>query len=94
MEEVKHRVQGCDPWAVYSAKRFRKVFGLEGTEGLTDQQRAIYEFIQSRGKVTIEELSTTLDLPAQELENQLAILRHCELVKGQNEEGKIYLTLF
>jgi len=94
IDEVSNRVKSCDPWAVYSAKRFRKMSGIKGTEGLTDQQRAIYEFIQFRGKVTIKELSSALHLPPPELENQLAILRHCGLVKGQKEDDKVYLTLF
>jgi predicted transcriptional regulator len=93
-EEVSHRIQGCDPWAVYSAKRFRKLAGLQGAQGLTEQQRAIYEFIKSKRKVTFKELHRAMQLPPQELENQIAILRHCELVKGQRENGKIYLTLF
>ena len=93
-EGISHRVQGCDPWAVYSAKRFRKLAGLQGAQGLTEQQKAIYEFIKSKGKVTFEELQHAVQLPQQELENQIAILRHCELVKGQSEDGKVYLTLF
>jgi predicted transcriptional regulator len=93
-EEVSRRIQACDPWAVYSAKRFRKLAGLQGAQGLTEQQRAIYEFIKSKGKVTFKELHHAVQLPPQELENQIAILRHCELVKGQSEDGKVYLTLF
>ena len=61
---------------------------------MTEQQRGIYELIKSKGKITFEELNRTVHLPQQELENQLAILRHCELVKGQSENGKVYLTLF
>ncbi len=93
-EEVGHRVQSCDPWAVYLAKRFRKLAGLQGAQGLTEQQRVIYEFIKSKGKVSFEELYRTVQLPHQELENQLAILRHCELIKGQSEDGKVYLAPF
>ena len=92
--KATHRVQTCDPLAVRSAKRFRKTSGLEATEGLTELQRAICEFIKSRGKVTGEELFSTFHLSPQELENQIAILRHCELVKGQKEGNKVYLTPF
>jgi len=93
-EELSQRVQSCDPWAVYSAKRFRKLAGLRGAQGLTEQQRGIYEFIQSKGKVTFEELRGVVHLADQELENQLAILRHCELIKGQSEDGKVYVVPF
>ena len=91
---VTHRVQTCDPVAVRSAMRFRMKAGFESTDGLTEIQRAIYEYISSRGKATIEELLNTFQLSPQELENQIAILRHCELVKGQKEYNKVYLTSF
>jgi hypothetical protein len=89
-----HRVQTCDPLATRSALRFRKVSGLEAAKGLTEQQKAIYEFIRSGGRVTGLELYTKFHLSPQELENQIAILRHCELVKGQKEGNEVYLTIF
>ncbi len=49
--EAHHKIQTCDPWAVRSKKIFRKEAGLEGTEGLTELQKAIYEFIVSSGGV-------------------------------------------
>ncbi len=88
------RVQACDPFAVRSAERFRKVSGLEATDGLTELQRAIYGFIQSRGKATTGELLSSFHISNQDLENQIAILRHCGLVKGQKEGNKVYLIPF
>ena len=92
--KVTHRIQTCDPLATRSALWFRKTSGLETTAGLTEQQRAIYEFIKDRGKVTGVELYSKFHLSPQELENQIAILRHCELVKGQKEGDKVYLVPF
>jgi late competence protein required for DNA uptake (superfamily II DNA/RNA helicase) len=92
--DATHRVQTCDPLAVRSAKVFRKTSGLEAEKGLTKLQKAIYEFIKSRGKVDAAELVTEFRISLQELENQIAILRHCELVKGQKEGSKVYLTMF
>jgi late competence protein required for DNA uptake (superfamily II DNA/RNA helicase) len=92
--DATHRVQTCDPLAVRSAKLFRKTSGLAAEKGLTGLQRAIYEFIKSRGRVTAAELVHVFHISPQELENQIAILRHCELVKGQKEEDKVYLTSF
>ena len=89
-----HRVQTCDPVAVRSAMRFRKISGLEVTDDLTELQRAIYEFIKSRGKATIEELVSTFHLSPRELDNQIAILRHCELVKGQKKNDAVFLVPF
>jgi late competence protein required for DNA uptake (superfamily II DNA/RNA helicase) len=92
--DATHRVQTCDPLAVRSAKLFRKTSGLEAADGLTDQQKAICQFIKSRGKVTAAELVSEFHISQQKLENQIAILRHCELVKGQKEGDKVYLTPF
>ncbi|MBA7658494.1 hypothetical protein ES703_66450 [subsurface metagenome] len=58
------------------------------------RQKAIYEFVRGKGKVTREQLIENLGLTEAELQTQLATLRHCELVKGYKEGDKIYLVLF
>ncbi len=88
------RIKVCDPWAVRSKKILREKAGLVGAEGLTDIQKEIYDFIISKGGATREEIAKKFDLPPDELENQFAILRHCELVKGQKREGGIYIVAF
>lgn len=92
--DVRLEVKACDPWAVHSATRFRESSGLKGTEGLTEVQKEIYEFVTRKGKVTKEELIENLNLSEQEMQTQLATLRHCELVKGHKEDGKVYLIPF
>ena len=92
--DIRYPAKACDPWAVYSATRSRQTLGLKGTEGLTELQKAIYEFVRSNGKVTREELMKNFNLAEPELQTQLAILRHCELVKGSKEVGRIYLVPF
>jgi len=67
---------------------------MNGAEGLTDLQKAIYEFIKGKGKVTREELIEHFNLKEIELQSQLAVMRHCELVKGHKEGDRIYLVLF
>ena len=59
------RVQTCDPIAVRSATQYRKASGLEATEGLTELQRAICEFVKSRGKVTAADITSTFQLAIQ-----------------------------
>ncbi len=88
------RIKACDPWAVRSKKILREKAGLVGAEGLTDVQREIYEFIVSGGGATREEIARRFALPADELENEFAILRHCELVKGQKREDGVYIVPF
>ncbi|HSD58415.1 MAG TPA: hypothetical protein VLB04_09560 [Methanotrichaceae archaeon] len=44
------RVRICDLWGERSKRIFRESHGLKGTEGLTDLQKEIYEFIKAKGK--------------------------------------------
>jgi hypothetical protein len=92
--DMRLGVKACDPWAVHSASRFRETRGLKGSEGLTELQKGIFDFVKSKGKVTRDEVRKYLSLPEQEMQSQLAILRHCELIKGHKEGGKIYLVPF
>jgi len=92
--DMRFEVKACDPWAVHSATRFRQNSGLKGAEGLTELQKAIYELVKSKGKVTREEVRESLSLPEPEMQRQLAILRHCELVKGHKEGDKLHLVPF
>ena len=92
--DIKYPANGCDPWAVYSATRSRKSAGLEGTEGLTEQQKKIYELIKEKGKVTREEILANFSLKDTELQTHLATLRHCELVKGRKEGSRVYMVPF
>lgn len=92
--EGHHKIQACNPWAVRSKKIFREEAGLEGTEGLTELQKAIYEFIVSSGGVKREEIAKKFGISLLETENQFALLRHCELVKGQKRADGVYLVPF
>jgi len=41
----------CDVAAVYSAKLARKAAGQRGTEGLTELQKKIYEYVKVNGRL-------------------------------------------
>ena len=92
--DIRYPTKACDPWAVYSATRSRETLGLKGTQGLTELQQAICEFIRGKGKVTREQLIENFELTEAELQTQLATLRHCELVEGHKEGDSIYLVPF
>jgi hypothetical protein len=92
--DARLEVKACDPWAVYYATRSRETADLKGTEGLTDLQKEIYTLVKRKGKVTREEVIEELSLCEQEMQTQLATLRHCELVKGHKEGDKVYLLPF
>lgn len=85
--------KACDPLAVRSARMTREKLGQEGTAGLLPVQKGIYEYLQERVRATKEEISAAFNIDQKELEKHLAVLRHCELVRGMKEEGKIYMTL-
>lgn len=55
----------------------------------------IYEINESSAlNCTIEEISKEFHLPQKEIEIQIAILKHFELIKEQKEENKNYIVLF
>ena len=82
----------CDPLAVASALSVRKQLGQSGAEGLTEQQKKIYRIIEEKGKITKQELATTLNVKPEVLETEFAVLRHCELVRAHKDGGVVYLT--
>ena len=92
--DMRLGVKACDPWAVHSATRLRESSGLAGAEGLTDLQKAIYELVKNKGKVTRQEVMEIHSLSESEMLAQLAILRHCELIKGHKEGHNVYLVPF
>ena len=92
--EAGQRIRVCDPWGERSKMIFRESHGLTGTEGLTDLQKRIYEFVKIKEKVTREDLAREFGLKPGELENEFAILRHCQLLKGRKEGDKVCLVLW
>ena len=91
---IRYPARGCDPWAVYTATKSREIQGLKGTEGLTGQQKAIYEFIKGNENVSRERLIEFFKSNEEEIQRHLAILRHCELVKGRKEGNSTYMVPF
>ncbi len=84
----------CDVAATQLARKHRESSGQSGTEGLLEIQKNIHDYIARRGQATREEIMDEFNLPPWELEKQVAVLRHCELVKGRKENDQIYLVLF
>ncbi len=90
--ESSHRIRVCDPWGERSKLIFRESHGFTGTEGLTDLQKEIYEYIKSKGKATRMELGELFKLSPTEIENQFAILRQCQLLRGKKEGDIVYIV--
>ena len=90
--EVRAHPRECDPWATYLATHTRERMGQKGTEGLTELQKKVYEFVKGKGRVTREEVMEKFNLSEAEMDAQMTSLMHSELVKARGEEGKIYLV--
>jgi len=84
--------KACDPMAVSTALSIRKQSGQSGIAGLTELQKRIYSEIEKKGKITREELLMTVNIKPEELDQEFAILRHCELIRALKEGNKVYLT--
>ena len=84
--------KACDPMAVSSALSVRKQLGQSGTSGLTELQQKIYNAVEKYDKITKEDLIKTLNIKPEQLEQEFAFFRHCELLRAFREDGKIYFT--
>ena len=93
MEET-HPVITCDPKAVHSAKVLGKSATQNGEASLDELQKALYRFVTDKGKVTLEEICAEFNLSPVRAQNQLAILRHLELIKGKKEADNTYIVPF
>ncbi len=79
----------CEPWATYLAT---KETGKKGSEGLTELQKQVYEFIKGKGKTTRKEVKKKFRLSEAELDAQLTPLMHSELVKERDEKDGFFLV--
>jgi hypothetical protein len=93
MEET-HPVMTCDPKAVYSAKVLGQSDRHSGKDSLDSLQKALYKFVTDKGKGTLQEICATFNLSPVRAQNQLAILRHLELIKGKKEADNTYIVPF
>ncbi|NMD43096.1 MAG: hypothetical protein GYA86_07295 [Firmicutes bacterium] len=84
----------CDPLSVRAARVDREKKGLTGAEELLPIQEAILNLIKERKRVTREEVLEELNLSPLELEKNFAVLRHCELAKGEKVGKQVYFTTF
>lgn len=67
--------KSCDPWATYTASR------LPGDE-LNPRQQRIMDLIAEMGRVPWRELTGATGLDPDELNREIASLRHMELVRA------------
>lgn len=92
--ELLEPPRSCDVAAVHAAKSARKAAGQEGTDGLTDLQKNIYNYVKTEGPVTHAQIMEQLNLSRLELDKNFAILRHCELLRGFRQDGQVFVTIW
>lgn len=83
MEET-HPVKVCNPLPVMTAKNIANT-KRDPIETLTELQKAIYDHIMRSKQATVQNLCTEFELTEAQLTNQIAVLRHLQLVKGQKQ---------
>lgn len=91
--EEANPVTVCNPWSVMSANSQKEIAGLS-IQKLTEIQNSIYSFIKENQKVTMKQLCLQFNRSEVQIQNQLAVLRHLELIKGKMEENKRFIVLF
>ena len=92
MEET-HPVKVCNPLPVMAAKNMGTT-KKDPKEVLDELQKSIYKFVKANKKVTIHQLRTEFNLTEAQLTNQIAILRHLELIKGKKQGAITYIVPF
>lgn len=91
--EEPHPVKVCNPLPVMTAKKMTSN-NRDPKDKLNEQQKTLYNHIIVNGKVTLQQLCKKFNLTEVKIKNQLAILRHLELIKGKKEEYNVYIVPF
>jgi hypothetical protein len=92
MEET-HPVKVCNPLPVMAAKKMG-ASQVDPTDVLDELQKALYAYVVDNKKATPQQLCSQFNLTEVKLNNQLAVLRHLELVKGKKIQNKHYIVPF
>lgn len=80
----------CDPWAVHSARSSAAAQGIQ----LTGRQRQLLELVRQEKEIEPAVAAARLGWSEQEVQEEFAVLRHLELLRGALRQGRRVLTLF
>ena len=83
--------KACDPWAVRSAK---STMELAGGDRLSELQERILEVLGKTGGVSPTDLGYRLGIPMNDLDKEVAALRHMEKLRGAMQGGRKVLVLW
>lgn len=84
--------KACDPWAVFCAKSIPENKGAKS--GLTMTQKAILEILKETGGISLEKMAKRLQVDRNDLERDIAALRHMEKIKAQLRQGDKIICLW
>ena len=77
-----HPVKVCNPLPVITARKIGNT-SIDPKDTLNELQKAIYIHIVDNKKATVQQLCTEFELTEAQLTNQVAVLRHLQLIKGK-----------
>lgn len=81
----------CDPWAVHSAKKLGDLPGGLQTNPLQDR---ILSILSETGGIEPPGLLARLGIKPDELDREIAALRHMEKLRAELREGRKYIVLW
>ncbi len=89
--DVLSPAKACDPWAVFCAKSTLKT--RNEAEEISPVQKQILELLQAEGPMQRQALWERLQIEEQDLERELATLRHMEKICGELKNGARLIRL-
>ena len=87
--EALSPVKTCDPWAVYSAKSMDS-----SVPSLTTMQEKVLAVLRETNGIELEPLAKKLGLEIDELQREIATLRHMEKLRAVMEGDKKIFRLW
>ncbi len=90
--DIVSKPKTCDPWAVHSAKSLERHGG--GNPPLTDRQEKLMKILGETGGLEPAALADRLSITGDDLEREVAALRHMERVRGELREGRKFICLW
>jgi len=82
----------CDPWAVHSAKNAEQLAG--GEAPLTERQEKLLGLLSAEGPLEPGEIRKRLSMSKDELEKDMASLRHLEKLRAAMDGNRKVLRLW
>ncbi|MFP4036914.1 MAG: hypothetical protein ACLFUE_05285 [Desulfobacteraceae bacterium] len=84
--------KACDPWAVYSAKTLSDQAG--GELRVTETQKRILDVLKDTGGAEPEFVARQAGIDLEDLQREIAALRHMEMVRAELRDGKKVIRLW